>query len=72
MPDDALERYEARRDRLADSHEEGAEVALREAIDENTTVDCISYCYGGTSVTEVFEVLADLAEAGWRIVRADG
>jgi hypothetical protein len=60
-------KYQAERQRLAASHDDGAGEALRDALD--LTVECGSYCYGGTARCDIPETLAELAEAGWRLVR---
>lgn len=61
--------YEAHRARQAAQHDPGAGEALMDAAD--MTVNCSSYCYGGSAKLDLQETLADLAEQGWRLVRVD-
>lgn len=68
----AAETYDEMRARLRDSHDTGASDALSDAMACNVEVDCMAYCYGGHPDPDYDEILADLAEAGWRLVRAVG
>jgi hypothetical protein len=64
--------YEAMRARHAKRHDGGATEAMAAALTcDNIEVDCMPYCYGGSAVADVPEILADLAEAGWRLCRVD-
>lgn len=60
--------YGASRAALAAQHDDGAAEALHGAIDAD--VDCGRYCYGGSARIDITETLAELAEQGWRLVRA--
>ena len=71
MPTDFERQYEAGRDVLAAAHDKGAGDALREAVRDNASVDCMAYCYGGSPTLELRDVLADLAEAGWRLTQEE-
>lgn len=64
------EPYEARRARMALAHDDGASDAVDEAVRDALSVSCSSYCYGGSPRFDVAEALAELAGAGWRLVRA--
>lgn len=61
--------YREQRAGLAAKHDDGAGDALRSAVYANAGTDCTSYCYGGSPKVDVHEVLADLAELGWRITK---
>jgi hypothetical protein len=64
------ESYDAWRTRLAAMHDDGAEAALLDVLGhDNVPVECGSYCYGGSAAPDYTEILADLAEAGWRLTR---
>jgi hypothetical protein len=63
----AQERWEAERKELSARHAPGARVALKEAMHGNCDVECMRYCYGGTAKPDLTEILAELAEHGWRL-----
>lgn len=66
----AGETYEEWRSRLATMHDEGARDAMVGVMGrDNVPVVCGDYCYGGSADPDFEEILADLAEAGWRLVR---
>lgn len=53
------------------AHDEGCLPDVEDAIYENTEVRCGAYCMGGSAVVDGLGFLADMAEAGWKIVRDD-
>lgn len=69
--DEHERRWREKRAALVNTHDDGAISTLEEAIAGNADVRCMAYCYGGSADVDVYEVLADLAEDGWRLVRAD-
>jgi hypothetical protein len=66
---DYMRQYREEREALAARHDEGAADAMHAAIHDNADVSCLAYCYGGSASVDATEVLADLAEAGWKVVR---
>lgn len=62
--------WREKRAALVTTHDDGAISSLEDAIAGNADVKCGSYCLGGAADVDAYEVLADLAEAGWRLVRA--
>ncbi len=66
----AGESYAAGRARLAAEHDDGARDALKDVLGyDNLPVECMAYCHGGSAKPDLTEILADLTEAGWRLVR---
>lgn len=63
--------WREKRAALVATHDDGAISTLEDAIAGNAETECMAYCYGGTPKVDVYETLADLAEEGWRLVRAD-
>lgn len=72
MPDAWEQSWNESRARLAATHDAGADEALRLTLTLDTLpVECMTYCYGGSARPDITEILADLADAGWRLVHAE-
>lgn len=77
MPSDELrqregESWESWRRRLSLAHDDDAFGVLDDVLDSDTLpVRCGSYCLGGTARPDIPEILACLAEAGWRLTRVE-
>jgi hypothetical protein len=63
--------YREKRAALVKTHDDGAISTLEEAVAGNAETECMAYCLGGSPKVDIYEVLADLAEEGWRLVRAE-